>query len=530
MSFNPLSLFSNGEQGVWYQISDLSTIFQDSAGVTPGVVGQPVGLVLDKSGNGNHLIASGSARPTLRVDGEGYYYLESNGAGNQMVSLVDEPISDKIYLSVKAARGSTATLDGTGIRSAEAVGTRFFLYWSTLNRVSGRVYSPYVSTSLTSGEPPGTPLVWEGMPRNSNGKVEHAAKGNTGVSSEDSSWDGSTSSIQTEITVPQNPSHPENTYSVILVWRHLTAQERADVVDYHTNPPPSSVEVSATQLGRGRVSKLISATRTSTSRISKVLSIANTSSARISKQLDISQYGVANISSKMLSTDLIEITFVDGTIYSVTQDALSRIVNDVPLEQTGMARITRVVSADQPSAGRIQRMFNLMQGSMSRISLLRDMPQIARASIMNQLSKTQAGMAAIQWTLSLTQGSAARISRAFSFVNTAKAQIAKEFSKTIIGRAWLAFIAELTQPSKASIQLVLEKYQTSQAYIGTAYGNVEIGEDEIYAPSSTVEQDYQNTTISGDNIYGVATVEQKQFTKTTISSNNIYEVVEHDGI
>ena len=44
------SLFSNGEQGVWYDPSDFSTLFQDSAGTTPvTAVGQPVGLMLDKS-------------------------------------------------------------------------------------------------------------------------------------------------------------------------------------------------------------------------------------------------------------------------------------------------------------------------------------------------------------------------------------------------------------------------------------------------------------------------------------------------
>ena len=43
-------LFSQGEQGVWYDISDFSTLFQDSAGTTPvTAVEQPVGLTLDKS-------------------------------------------------------------------------------------------------------------------------------------------------------------------------------------------------------------------------------------------------------------------------------------------------------------------------------------------------------------------------------------------------------------------------------------------------------------------------------------------------
>jgi hypothetical protein len=46
----PAILFANGEQGAWYDPSDLSTLFQDSAGTTPvTTAGQPVGLMLDKS-------------------------------------------------------------------------------------------------------------------------------------------------------------------------------------------------------------------------------------------------------------------------------------------------------------------------------------------------------------------------------------------------------------------------------------------------------------------------------------------------
>lgn len=46
----PSGLFFAGEQGVWYDPSDLSTLFQDAAGTTPvTAVEQPVGLMLDKS-------------------------------------------------------------------------------------------------------------------------------------------------------------------------------------------------------------------------------------------------------------------------------------------------------------------------------------------------------------------------------------------------------------------------------------------------------------------------------------------------
>jgi len=48
--FSPYDLFTGGAKGAWYDPSDYSTLFQDSAGTTPvTAVEQPVGLMLDKS-------------------------------------------------------------------------------------------------------------------------------------------------------------------------------------------------------------------------------------------------------------------------------------------------------------------------------------------------------------------------------------------------------------------------------------------------------------------------------------------------
>lgn len=61
------ALFRANEQGVWYDPSDRATLFQDASGTTPITgVEQPVGLMLDKSGRGNHAFQSTSAsRPVL---------------------------------------------------------------------------------------------------------------------------------------------------------------------------------------------------------------------------------------------------------------------------------------------------------------------------------------------------------------------------------------------------------------------------------------------------------------------------------
>ena len=65
--FNPRTLFSASEPGAWYDPSDLSTLFQDSAGTVPvTAVEQPVGRILDKSGRGNHATqATALNRPVL---------------------------------------------------------------------------------------------------------------------------------------------------------------------------------------------------------------------------------------------------------------------------------------------------------------------------------------------------------------------------------------------------------------------------------------------------------------------------------
>jgi hypothetical protein len=65
--FSPAVLFAQGEQGAWYDPSDLTTLFQDNLGTTPvTATGQTVGLMLDKSGRGNHATQSSLAsRPIL---------------------------------------------------------------------------------------------------------------------------------------------------------------------------------------------------------------------------------------------------------------------------------------------------------------------------------------------------------------------------------------------------------------------------------------------------------------------------------
>lgn len=95
--WTPATLFSAGEQGAWYDPSDFSTMFQDSAGTTPvTAVGQPVGRILDKSGRGNHATqTTATSRPVLQQDGNGKYYLAFDGVDDWMITSAITPGTDK---------------------------------------------------------------------------------------------------------------------------------------------------------------------------------------------------------------------------------------------------------------------------------------------------------------------------------------------------------------------------------------------------------------------------------------------------
>lgn len=97
-SWTPANLFAAGEVGAWYDPSDFNTMFQDSAGTTPvTAVEQPVGLIRDKSGRGNHASqATSTSRPVLRQE-NGLYYLEFDGTDDSLAtSSIDFSATDKM--------------------------------------------------------------------------------------------------------------------------------------------------------------------------------------------------------------------------------------------------------------------------------------------------------------------------------------------------------------------------------------------------------------------------------------------------
>lgn len=117
------SMFSSGEQGFFYDPNDLSTMYQDAAGTVPvTAVGQPVGLILDKSGRGNHARQTTSAsRPILQKDAiTGAYYLAFDGSDDFLVtSSINFTATDKISLFAGVRKLSDASIGSVfGLSSA----------------------------------------------------------------------------------------------------------------------------------------------------------------------------------------------------------------------------------------------------------------------------------------------------------------------------------------------------------------------------------------------------------------------------
>lgn len=82
-----IALYSGSKRGLIYNYSDLSTLFKDAAGTQPVTAdGDPVGLILDKSGNGNHAKQTVSTkRPVYRTNGT-LHWLEHDGVDDNFIT------------------------------------------------------------------------------------------------------------------------------------------------------------------------------------------------------------------------------------------------------------------------------------------------------------------------------------------------------------------------------------------------------------------------------------------------------------
>ena len=114
--FSPADLFTGSETGVVYDVSDLSSMNTepDQSGSVPAV-GDVVRFIADKSGNGNDATSPTFANsPVLRQDGNGNYYLEFDGAGDELVTQSNINVSGnstREYIGAFGPGGAVFTLN-----------------------------------------------------------------------------------------------------------------------------------------------------------------------------------------------------------------------------------------------------------------------------------------------------------------------------------------------------------------------------------------------------------------------------------
>lgn len=110
----PSFLFENGEQGVLYDVSRLSTLFQDSLGTTPATSpSDPIGLLQDLSGNANHASqATAASRLTLRLNATtGCYYAELDGVDDSLATAaIDFTATDTVTVFAGIRKMSDAAI------------------------------------------------------------------------------------------------------------------------------------------------------------------------------------------------------------------------------------------------------------------------------------------------------------------------------------------------------------------------------------------------------------------------------------
>lgn len=226
--WRPWRLFSDGEAGVWYDPSDLSTMWQDAAGTVAAAVDQPVGRILDKSGNGKHATqGTAAARPILRLVG-GLYYLEFDGVDDSMVTATAAGLT-----------GPVVTTIGGWLTTTVAAAYR--MIWDS-NRYSwGNVTDSthFTTNGLQNYVGPAASITANtryvvGSVFDAGFDVQHRKNGANNGALLAGSGDGV--DADAVFRLGSNPSGANfwtgNIYQLIVIKRALTAQENADAEAY----------------------------------------------------------------------------------------------------------------------------------------------------------------------------------------------------------------------------------------------------------------------------------------------------------
>lgn len=117
--FSPLSLFSAGQAGAWYEPYNVGSLFQDSGLTTPvTAASDPVGGIKDLSGNGLHAVQTDNGRRPTYAEGSGMRWLDMDPVSASALSVTSWPFAQYPYLAI------AFTVDSSPVPFSHIIETR----------------------------------------------------------------------------------------------------------------------------------------------------------------------------------------------------------------------------------------------------------------------------------------------------------------------------------------------------------------------------------------------------------------------
>lgn len=221
--YTPATLFAGGGEGAWYDPSDLASMSQNSDGTVPAAVDQPVGRILDKSGNGNHALQVVPInRPVLRAGG----YLEfANAFLNHTWSALGD-----VTLSVSARRTAGTNVQGLYSASPANSPLRAGIYGNAANPNWGAFSGNDLQSAGTSLL--NNTLVVTADAAAATGVQNYYTNNGAPVAMPLPIFEGGADDRRIIGAMTTTQAFAGRIYSIIGVGRVLTATERLRLVEY----------------------------------------------------------------------------------------------------------------------------------------------------------------------------------------------------------------------------------------------------------------------------------------------------------
>ena len=233
-------LFSAGEQGAFYiprpVVNGTQALFQDAAGtVSVTADGDPIGKMIDQSGNGNHATQSVSgSRPVYRTNGI-LHWLQFNGVNNFLIVQNNLPLSGDFFTGLAYQLVNETQISEQGLFSQYVGG-------------AGR----YIIRFSPSGDPGKADIFVSGI--YSTLKIDVGKNGSAIITRDGSLHSMSIGAEQSDLTIEMNLANTPlrigtstgdsgflggNVYSAVFCYRAIAAGEKESLTSYLDSTRPS---------------------------------------------------------------------------------------------------------------------------------------------------------------------------------------------------------------------------------------------------------------------------------------------------